>query len=357
MKKLVLIALFSGIFLTGCTNRFNNKVKVEVALDPRVELVAILCYLSDYDEYDRSQIASYKSDVDNYFGAFRNHEAVSFLKDIREKYQTGYDSPMSFAVYLTDSLTPSVSYDKLPEDFNPRWDEETYYHLSDLVRKFADDSKFSNFFQSQNQRYEQEIKDIEQEINSSVNFDWFTSFFGELPQNMRFQVVVSLNNGSCSYGSQTIIGDCQTIYSINGAHLNSHKLAIDYSGIIHEFCHPMCNPVIDEYPSKLETTGKLLLDDYGNHKHQEAYGTWESVLYETLVRASVSCYLDNNSGPLSSWFNNLADKRQGFMWILPIRDSFLELNKTYTFYGSKDLFLDALINDLNEYLKDEKDGA
>lgn len=334
----------------GCTQRYNNKLKVQVSLDPRIELVAIICYLSGYEEYSKSQIVSYKSDVDTYFKPFRNHEALAYMKEIREKYQTGHNKPMNFAVYLTDSLTPSVPFDKLPGGFNPQWKEDTYYHLSALVKQFAQDTNFSKFFQSLNTKYAQDIRDIEKEVNSSINFDWFTSFFGELPQHSNFRVIICLNNGNCSYGLSTLIGDTQTIYSINGALLNSEKISIDPFNIIHELCHSFCNPIIDEFHSKLEATGKLVREDYLTRKHDKAYGSWESIFYETLVRASASCYIKENNSAMAAWLNNSEDKKKGFMWIVPVRNSFLKLNKTTNLYESKELYMNAFVEDLNAYL-------
>lgn len=349
MIKPICIALLTSIILMGCTQRYNNKLKVQVSLDPRIELVSILCYLSGYEEYNKSQIESYKSEVDTYFEPFRNHEAVAFMKEIREKYQTGYEIPMNFAVYLTDSLMPSVPFDQLPSDFNPRWNKEMYDHLSILVKKFALDTRFSNFFQSLNERYTQDIRDIEKEINSSINFDWFASFFGNLPQHTNIQIIICLNNGTCSYGSHTKIGDTQTLYPIIGAQLNSQKISVDYSNIIHELCHPLCNPIIDEFHSKLEHTGKLVREDYIKRTHQKAYGSWESIIYETMVRASVSCYIKKHGGAIPAWMNNRGDKGKGFMWILPIRDSFLKLNTTTNLYESKELYMNAFVKDLDAY--------
>ncbi len=352
MKKQIFIAFITCISLFGCKSDYNNKLRAEVTLDSRVELISIMCYLSDYEEYNKCQIASYKTEIDSYFKDFRNHKAILFLKDIREKYQTGHDAPLNFAVYLTDSLTPAISFEKLPKDFNPNWDESVYNQLAEHAQQFALDTKFNIFFQKQNNRYKQEIEYIEKEINSSIKFDWFTSFFGEIPENSNFKVIISLTVGNCNYGPSSIINNEKTFYSIIGAFDHSDSISIGSSDdiIIHEFCHSFCNPIIDKYKERLDSIGKLILNDYMNREHDNAYNNWTTVLNETLVRVSVACYLSENENWVKSKLNFMTDKKKGFMWTKTLTDSFLKLQKKTSVLQSEDLYINEFIKVLNEYL-------
>ncbi len=317
-------------------------IKVPVSIDSRVELIGILCYLSDFQEYSNDEVISYKTAVDEYFKDFRNHEAVNYLKEIRNNLGIGYNAPMEFAVYLTDSLTPLVPFSQVHNGFDSRWNEESYNKFSILVKKFANDTKFDDFFKTQKKKYEQDILAIEQNINSSINFDWFSSYFGEIPKNTKFKIILSLNSGRSNYGATTIINNESIKYSINGVYerqggINLGSFSVGL--IIHEFCHSFCNPIISEYETKLEKTGKLIYDDFISHKHQKEYGCWETVLCETFVRTSVSCYLKENGTCLKSSLNRMVDKKKGFMWIKPLTKSFLKLNKTSTISQSKDLYM------------------
>jgi len=98
----------------------------------------------------------------------------------------------------------------------------------------------------------------------------------------------------------------------------------------------------------------LIYDDFISRKHQNEYGYWETVLCETFVRTSVSCYLKENGSCLKSCLNRMADKQKGFMWIKPLTKSFLKLNNTSTISQSKDLYINELIKNLNEYLTKNK---
>jgi len=349
---LTIILNLTSVFVISQTITLKP-IKVPVSIDSRVELIGIICYLSNFQEYSNDEVISYKIAVDEYFKNFRNHEAINYLKEIRNNLGIGYNAPMEIAVYLTDSLTPSVPFSQVHNGFDSRWNEESYNKFAILVKKFAIDTKFDDFFQTQKKKYEQDIFAIEQNINSSINFDWFSSYFGEIPKNTKFKIILSLNSGKCNYGATTIINNENIKYSINGVYGRQGGIIIGSFSvglIIHEFCHSFSDPIIYEYKNKLEKTGKLIYDDYISRKHQKEYGYWETVLCETFVRTSVSCYLKENSSCFMSNLNKMVDKKKGFLWIKPLTKSFLKLNKISTINQSKDLYINEFVKVLNEYL-------
>ena len=352
MIKFRLLAVLI-LILPLTSKSIENKVKISVTFDSRVELIGILCYLSDYPEYSITA-SSYKSAVDEYFKDFKNHEAIAYLKEIRTSNSIAYDAPMHIAVYLNDSLNSTVPFDDLPKDFDKRWNKESLDKFIKLIKKFAADTRFNDFFQMQKKKYENSIFEIEQKINSSINFDWFNSYFGEIPENIKFNVLVSLTTGSGNYGTKTKINNIETDYSIISVCQRRDKLFLHLGTIpviIHEFCHSYCNPIIDEYESTLVNSGKLLYNDYISRKHIEAYSYWKIVLQETLVRTSVLCYLKSNGNFITFNLNYLIiDKNQGFLWTKQLAKSFYKLNKKTKLNQSKDLYIDTFIKDLNSYL-------
>ena len=107
------IAVITDDFYFGCmpgtgyfalhppVTKLSNNIKITV--DPRVELIAIVQYLSQYNQLMTAAEFSYRSDVDTYFHQYRNHEAVT-MYDKMTKTGFIFSTPATFALGLTDSL-------------------------------------------------------------------------------------------------------------------------------------------------------------------------------------------------------------------------------------------------------------
>jgi hypothetical protein len=352
MKKQIISVLF---LICSCYNGYSSdEIEIPVSIDSRVELLCILSYLSDYPEYGESSIETYKLAVDEFFKKYRNHEAIIFMKQIRIKNGFSYDAPMSFAIYLTDSLTPIIPFSQTKLGY---LNNDEYNKLAILVREFAKDSKYDEFYINQIKKYEKDLPTIKEKINSSINFNWFTSFFGHLSQSLDLKIIVSLTNGPSSYGPNTVIDNIKTNYSIIGAFNKAEHITISSAPsqlIVHEFCHSYCNPIINEYKDTLEVLGKRLYDDFVSRKHQAAYNSWITVLYETLVRTSTLSYLKQNENSRMVKRDIKSDDYDGFLWIKPLSDSFIKLNKTTTIDKSKDLYMNEFIKIINDYLDNRK---
>lgn len=114
MKKcLVILLSFIMICLSGCStmNKADEKnfelaaenesvIKtlnnINFSIDPRIELLSIIIYLSPkYNENVTSIIpfnSSYKKEVEEWFGDYKNHKAVKLLDSMLER-GFSYDAP------------------------------------------------------------------------------------------------------------------------------------------------------------------------------------------------------------------------------------------------------------------------
>jgi hypothetical protein len=354
MRTKIYIALFCFCLFESSCISVPKDIHIPVTIDKRFELIGVMCYLSGYQEYSEFSFDSYKSAVDDYFKVFRNHEALEYLIYLKKEYKIAYDAPIAFAAYLSDSITPALPFKELHNGFDSRWNEETYNRFAVLINKFFVDTKFDVFFQSQKEQYKTQLESIEKKVNSSINFNWFNSFFGT-PSDVRFKLSILLI-GSGGYGPSTIIDNSKTAYTLLCLRPNIlGKLSINNEGlniIIHEFCHTYCNPVVYENLNMLEPTGIRIYEDFKSHKHQKSYQSWLTVQYETFVRASVLCYLDKNENVFRSRNQIDIDKHQGFYWTNQLSKSFTVLNKETTMYKSKEKYIQQSIKVYNDYLID-----
>ena len=118
-RKLIILSLVLFIFiLSGCSiftkSKENKEVSmklnnVKVSIDPRIELISIIIYLSPtYDSNVKSILpenTTYKTDVENYFRQYENHEVI---KTFDSMFCTSYDydAPPTTMIYLTN--TPNL---------------------------------------------------------------------------------------------------------------------------------------------------------------------------------------------------------------------------------------------------------
>lgn len=86
--------------------------------------------------------------------------------------------------------------------------------------------------------------------------------------------------------------------------------------LIHEFMHPHINPLILSHINNLKASGEVIFPLIEEQMRRQAYGSWENVLFEALVRASVIHYMKTHDV-----FKGMVDKQieyeisRGFGWV------------------------------------------
>ncbi|MEI6091918.1 MAG: DUF4932 domain-containing protein [bacterium] len=303
----------------------NQSSKIKVCLNPSTELVCILFYLGGNAEYNDVFLQSYKSDVDKAFLKFKDSPTVKYTSQLSKTQEIAYDGPMSYAVHLTDELTPKVPFDPLPIAMDVRWTAQSATEFQLLVRQFADDTKFFDFYKLHAEKYKSAIDEISQKINTEVKMEWFDDFY-RTPTKPDYTVIISLWNGRNNYGVKTTINGKESLYSIIGANAGENEKPIlhksAYATIIHEFSHSYCNPLVDKHLSEFDRSGQKLFKKFMSGNHQMAYDNWVTIWKETLVRACVICYLKEQGNFISNMFiNNKDDAMAGFPWTEDLADN------------------------------------
>ena len=84
----LLIILIIITFLTSSTLA-QEKSTIAIDVDPRTELISIICRLAGYSEYNKGKVKSYSQNVENYFGHLRNHPAVQYASQLERTLGIG----------------------------------------------------------------------------------------------------------------------------------------------------------------------------------------------------------------------------------------------------------------------------
>ena len=135
-----------------------NVAVIKIEVDPRVELIGIIFRLAGNGEYNQGRIRSYVRDIERQFGDFDDHPAVKLAVRLRSKHRMGCDGPMSLAVHIDSDYRPRKAFEQWPWGLDGRWKKQETAEFLELLRQFAAETKFNEFFESHSALYETGIR-------------------------------------------------------------------------------------------------------------------------------------------------------------------------------------------------------
>jgi hypothetical protein len=316
--RFTLFFLFFSASLT-ITAQTKPTVSLTPKVDRRVELLSVLARLADYDEYTQKRYKAYVTDIEQHFGPYRNHPAVVFMRDVRARRSIGFDAVMSYAIQLdSTSFKPTIAFKQhLPDS---RWTVQDASKLADLIRQFHKDAHVATFFQQQADRYRSAETRFAQVVQR-VDLPWFRRYYGSAP-NDAFRLVIGLGNGGGNYGPHLPAKNgSQVNYAIMGTwSVDSTGLAQyatdDYlPTVIHEFNHSFVNPLIDQSAPALLPYADSVYARVQEPMRKQAYANSKTMLYESLVRASVVMYLQEHDSTGTAALDQLREEQsRSFVW-------------------------------------------
>src|SRR5881396_3504152 len=161
--------------------------ELRIGVDRRVELIAIIFKLAGSEEFSPTHLPQYSADIDQFFGAQRNHQAVTLARGLRERYGVGQARVMAIPIRLTD---PPELKERVPFDSSGGWPAppaETRRFV-EAARRFAIDSRANDFFESHRALYDSVNGRIRPALEHAVDLAWFAPYFG-IPSDRMFVVV------------------------------------------------------------------------------------------------------------------------------------------------------------------------
>ena len=300
----------------------SGQPPVRVAVDPRVELLSIIFRLAGNPEYNQGRVASYVDDVEEHFGRFRDHPAVELAAKLRRTRGVSFDACMSMAVHLSDAYEPKakVPFDPLPENLDRRWGVEGAGRFLEQTRLFVEETSFREFIEEHRPLYELAESRMQEVLDKNAHLEWFDNFFGQRSQ-ATFKFVLGMLNGGSSYGSRCRAPDGnEELYCILGVWKTDGQgmplFEPEMLGtVVHEFCHSYTNAVVDRHAAELEAAGRKIFPYVEAAMRRQGYGSWKTMMYESMVRACVIRYTHTHVGPEAARRAIATQKTRQFLWI------------------------------------------
>ncbi len=355
MRTGTVLGLLAG--LVFCCHVQAKTIGPEV--NEYVELMSVLARLADYPEYCMDLGGGYTEDVDRYFGKYEDHEAVNFMRSLRSSNGVMYDAVMCMAVHLTEfggkiSLFSGTD----PSKIDDRWQGVDMDEFLMLLNGFYRDTCFGDFFASHRPFYEEAIRIYKDSVMGLFHENWFSEFYGTEPSE-EFSVIIGFCNGGANYGpSRHLAGKNKEVFSING--YMAGKPQFDkrrISTLVHEFNHSFVNHLLDDHQDnvwKLEGPGTALLRLSSASMFSMAYGEWQIVINESVVRAATICYMMDNGFLDDEVLEQLVyEVGCNFRWMPELVVLLRKYEKRQDRYGSLEKFYPQIIKFFENYTDKE----
>lgn len=120
--------------------------------------------------------------------------------------------------------------------------------------------------------------------------------------------------------------------------------------LIHEFNHSFVNNLISKNRDGLENSGVQLFAIVKDEMTRQAYGNWEIMMCEALVRASVIKYMKDHNFDKQEIENEI--KRQmekGFLWIKALVNELDNYDKQRNLYPTLEDYMPKLVDAYQNY--------
>ena len=316
-KLLVLSILFSSI-LTFSQNKLVAKV------DERVEIVSIAFRLAGAEEYSQNYNIKYTDDINTYFKSYKNAQVVEFIKNNRDKNGLGYDAVMSMAVHLSFKNEKFSPVKEKENSLDKRWDKVDIKQFIFLLNEFYKITNFQNFFNDNAENYKNAEIAYQNSVLSDFNIKWYTKFYGN-DSSEEYKIILGYGNGSGNYGikvnpkrSKTVVNAVVGVWDFDENGNPKFDKDVFQPLLIHEFNHSYVNYILEmnDNKAKVQNSGKLIYEKVEKEMKSQAYGDWETMINESIVRAAVIRYMmDNHYQKEDIDYEIMIQKRNSFLWI------------------------------------------
>lgn len=340
MRHAVAVVLAAILPSTAVSKAASQPVTVRV--DPRIELLAVVNRLAGRSEYNLTRVPRWAAAVDSHFAPFRDHPAVAMTRRLR----FGFFIPMNLAIHVT--MPPQLA-ERAPfaasASLHRRWTalpDSTSAYLA-LLRGFAIESRFAALLDAQRPLADSAAARLRR-VADGIDHAWIERFWGDAT-GATLVLAAGLTNGAASYGQEydPPAGAPETWAIVGVARADAAGLPLfdadDAPTVLHEMNHPYVTPLIRANADALRPAAESLYATVADRMREQAYGSWDAMLNESLVRAAVPrYYLARGDRALAE--RTIAEEvEHGFVWTRELVELMGEYERDRTAYPTMRAFM------------------
>lgn len=286
---IVIVTVFCG---SPATQTSATETSVTVTVDPRIELLSIVQYLSDYTGFNGNRVLTklefpYKKKAIEHFTPYTNHKAVQFFDEMSAN-GFWYGQPPEAMLSYTDP--PALKKVRPVSDFviQRAGGKEKLDEFIERLRRFAVESNFMAFYSSHEKDYEKMISDFHKSMGEWNYVNDLKDFYGYSQNSYTIVVAPFFHKGGFGPSIEASNGRYD-VYNLGGPW--DYKDGTFYFGdgqyfrrlVWHEFSHSYVNHLTDLYIDRLTDPGDIL-----NPGMKEKIAAMPNVTWNVFVHEWVS---------------------------------------------------------------------
>ncbi len=329
-------------------------------VDKRTELLSIVFRLAGNFEYNDDVYRSYVSDIHGHFDKFKDHPLIAFAREMRDKNGVSFDAVQAMAIHLEQppSLNPVIPFSaKIPER---RWGQENADKFVGLLKQFYTDARCEEFFTAHDGLYKT-AQERFMPVYEALDVTWYTRYYGEKPDGS-LNIIIGLGLGGGNFGPKVVYPDGrEATYAIMGTwsidSTNKPFYPVDncLPTLIHEFNHSFVNHLIKKNEKEFENAGTKLFNLVKAGMGSQRYTSWQTMMNESLVRASVIRYLlKHNPDGKAAKEQLISDFGRGFFWMKGLVETLGVYEKNRTQYPTLESYLPVLADFYSKVAKESE---
>jgi len=301
---------------------------IHTTVDSRVEFLSAVARNAGFDEYRMPNASSpYSQRVDELLAPQLKHPAFDAMRAMRRDHGLSYDAVMSLAMHVTDppELRERISFDTHPANLDQRLVAGPTRALLVQLRDLAKVVGWDRFMVREVPIQRSAAAALSRSASQYPVLPWLEANLGP-HGNTTCGLVAGLLAGGQNYGVgiqfpdgrpgeiRPVIGCSQWDAEGNpqyGGNGNDRLCAL----VAHEFCHSWANPLVDRHAEEFRPVGERLFKLSRAQMERQAYGTWKTCMYETVVRAlAIRCTASTISPTFAADLAK-SDMSRGFGWV------------------------------------------
>jgi len=304
----------------------RNVGRLNISIDPRMELLATVQLLSKYPFINRE--LPYSGEILTHFAPFSKHRAVRLTNRLRMRGFT-FDAPITFMLHLSQppELEPKLEFsDNLSRRSGRRNNLENYRIA---LKTFVENSNFEAFWDSKTSFYNQILDLTIAELGEKDLIKALEDYFNESKENYNVIITPTFIGGKGpsipdADGNVRIYACISTANMKDGIPYLFNLELLWY--VWHEFAHSFVNPLTDQYADKVASLNQLFRP-IRRAMSRQAYGTWETAVNEHIVRSIHIRLMELHIGYQQANLLLENDLRSGFIYIEPLIEKLKDFEK------------------------------
>ncbi|UCD76462.1 MAG: DUF4932 domain-containing protein [Phycisphaerales bacterium] len=330
---------------------------VIVEVDPRIELLAAVQCLSDYDEWTglltRKEF-SYKNQMKEHFEPYKDHPVVKLFGEMAHA-GFAFDAPV--AAILHHGPPPELAQtvecdDELARRAGGRERLEKFF---EELRDFAVQSSFVEFYEAHQPFYDAVNKAALSKLEG-VDISVLEEYYGVKQHSYHIIPAPLFHSGG--FGPRIRHDDGRfDVHAVCGPRAAEDDLPVfgtpeSFRHLVwHEFGHSFVNPVVDEFGEEVDERARLMAP-IQEAMARQAYPDWRTCVYEHVNRA-VTCRIAGLvQGEEAAAKAFQYEKSRSFIYVEPLAERLKQYEQQREKYPTFSDFFPEVLAVFDEALED-----